>query len=161
MNEQKLKALQELAGTTMQRIYSGADEWMLFLNTAAKMYKYTFADQLMIHAQQPDATACAEYRIWNDVMHRYVKRGSHGIALLQESENGMVIRYVYDVSCTGTRKSSRNINAFAYRDEHEETVFSVLPEGDSLEERLFFCAKALLFDKTSEIKKQSADLQLH
>ena len=143
MND-KLIYYQNLAAKTVKEIYSGSDYWMTFLNTASKMYKYPFADQILIHVQMPEATACAEYRIWNDTMHRYIKKGSRGIALLTETDAGIGLRYVYDISCTGTGKSSRNVDAFVYRDVHESAVFSVLGEGNSLEEKLFLCAKYLL-----------------
>lgn len=136
MND-KLIYYQNLAAKTVNEIYSGSDYWMTFLNTASKIYKYSFVDQILIHAQMPEATACAEYRIWNDTMHRYIKKGSRGIALLTETDAGIGLRYVYDISCTGTRRNSRNVDAFVYREEHESAVFSVLPDGNSLEERLF------------------------
>ena len=157
MND-KLIYYQNLAAKTVKEIYSGSDYWMTFLNTASKMYKYPFADQILIHVQMPEATACAEYRIWNDTMHRYVKKGSRGIALLTETDYGIGLRYVYDVSCTGTRKSSRNVDAFVYRDVHDPAVFSVLGEGNSLEEKLFFCAKCLLSENYVENISQSRDL---
>ena len=157
MND-KLIYYQNLAAKTVNEIYSGSDYWMTFLNTASKIYKYSFVDQILIHAQMPEATACAEYRIWNDTMHRYIKKGSHGIALLTETDAGIGLRYVYDISCTGTRKSSRNVDAFVYRSVHESTVFSVLPDGNSLEERLFSCAKYLLSENYNENISQSADL---
>jgi len=157
MND-KLIYYQNLAAKTVKEIYSGSDYWMTFLNTASKIYKYSFVDQILIHAQMPEATACAEYRIWNDTMHRYIKKGSKGIALLSETDAGIGLRYVYDISCTGTRKNSRNVDAFVYRDVHESAVFSVLPDGNSLEERLFSCAKYLLSENYIENISQSADL---
>jgi len=157
MND-KLIYYQNLAAKTVKEIYSGSDYWMTFLNTASKIYKYSFVDQILIHAQMPEATACAEYRIWNDTMHRYIKKGSKGIALLSETDAGIGLRYVYDISCTGTRRNSRNVDAFVYRDVHESAVFSVLPDGNSLEERLFSCAKYLFSENYNENISQSADL---
>ena len=157
MND-KLIYYQNLAAKTVKEIYSGSDYWMTFLNTASKIYKYSFVDQILIHAQMPEATACAEYRIWNDTMHRYIKKGSRGIALLTETDAGIGLRYVYDISCTGTRRNSRNVDAFVYRSVHESTVFSVLPDGNSLEECLFSCAKYLLSENYNENISQSADL---
>ena len=72
-------------------------EWILFLNTASRLYKYPFHDQLMIYAQRPDATACAEYDLWNEKMGRYVRRGSKGIALIDDSGDQLRLRYVFDV----------------------------------------------------------------
>ena len=157
MND-KLIHYQNLAAKTLKEIYSTSDYWMSFLNTASRIYKYPFADQILIYAQMPEATACASYRIWNDTMRRYVKKGTHGIALLTETNHGIGLRYVYDISCTGGHENSRNINAFVYRDVHEPAVFSVLGEGNSLEEKLFFCAKCLLSENYVENISQSRDL---
>ena len=81
--------------------------WSAFLQTAARLYKYPYLDQLMIYAQRPDATACAAYDLWNDRMGRYVKRGARGIALMDDSGDRPALRYVFDVSDTGTRRESR------------------------------------------------------
>ena len=82
--------------------------WTDYLTTASRLYKYPFADQLMIYAQRPDATACAEFDIWRNRMNRYVRRGSKGIALLDESSGFPRLHYVFDVSDTGVRRNSRD-----------------------------------------------------
>ena len=79
------------------------EHWAEFLITAARLYKYSYPDQLMIYAQRPDATACAEYDVWNNKMNRYVRRGSKGIALLDESGGYPRLHYVFDVSDTAPR----------------------------------------------------------
>ena len=84
------------------------ESWTAYLTTASRLYKYPFADQLMIYAQRPDATACADYDIWNNRMNRYVRRGSKGIALLDESSGFPRLHYVFDVSDTGVRRNSRD-----------------------------------------------------
>ncbi len=84
------------------------ESWTDYLTTASRLYKYPFADQLMIYAQRPDATACAEFDIWRNRMNRYVRRGSKGIALLDESSGFPRLHYVFDVSDTGVRRNSRN-----------------------------------------------------
>ena len=84
------------------------ESWTDYLTTASRLYKYPFADQLMIYAQRPDATACAEYDIWRNRMNRYVRRGSKGIALLDESSGFPRLHYVFDVSDTGVRRNSRD-----------------------------------------------------
>ena len=84
------------------------ESWTDYLTTASRLYKYPFADQLMIYAQRPDATACADYDIWNNRMNRYVRRGSKGIALLDESSGFPRLHYVFDVSDTGVRRNSRD-----------------------------------------------------
>ena len=84
------------------------ESWTDYLTTASRLYKYPFADQLMIYAQRPDATACADFDIWNNRMNRYVRRGAKGIALLDESSEFPRLHYVFDVSDTGVRRNSRD-----------------------------------------------------
>ena len=82
------------------------EHWAEFLITAARLYKYSYPDLLMIYAQRPDATACAEYDVWNNKMNRYVRRGSKGIALLDESGGYPRLHYVFDVSDTAPRRNA-------------------------------------------------------
>ncbi|MFR8115104.1 TnpV protein [Faecalibacterium sp.] len=82
------------------------EHWAEFLITAARLYKYSYPDQLMIYAQRPDSTACAEYDVWNNKMNRYVRRGSKGIALLDESGGYPRLHYVFDVSDTAPRRNA-------------------------------------------------------
>ena len=84
------------------------ENWTDYLTTASRLYKYSYADQLMIYAQRPDATACASFDIWNNRMNRYVRRGSKGIALLDQSSSVPRLHYVFDVSDTGVRRNSRD-----------------------------------------------------
>ena len=84
------------------------ESWTDYLTTASRLYKYPFVDQLMIYAQRPDATACADYDVWNSRMNRYVRRGAKGIALLDESSGFPRLHYVFDVSDTGVRRNSRD-----------------------------------------------------
>ena len=90
------------------------ESWTAYLTTASRLYKYPFADQLMIYAQRPDATACADYGVWNNRMNRYVRRGSKGIALLDESSGFPRLHYVFDVSDTGVRRNSRDPEVWQY-----------------------------------------------
>ena len=90
--------------------------WTAFLDTASRLYKYPFHDQLMIHAQRPGATACASYEVWNDTMRRYVRRGVKGIALLDNSGDAPRLRYVFDIADTGTRRSSRPFTPWEIND---------------------------------------------
>lgn len=131
----------QLAEDTAQRITSSREAWQGFLAASARLYKYPYEDQLMIFAQRPDATACAEYDLWNDRMHRYVKRGSKGIALLDHSGDYPRLRYVFDVSDTGTRRNSREVNLWRMQDEYRDRVAQALAEsfevdGTSLEDVL-------------------------
>ena len=82
------------------------ESWTDYLTTASRLYKYPFADQLMIYAQRPDATACADFDIWNNRMNRYVRRGAKGIALLDESGGYPRLHYVFDVSDTAPRRNA-------------------------------------------------------
>ena len=97
-----------LAQRTANGLTRHWESWTDYLTTASRLYKYPFADQLMIYAQRPDATACADYDVWNNRMNRYVRRGSKGIALLDESSGFPRLHYVFDVSDTGVRRNSRD-----------------------------------------------------
>ena len=81
----KLQMYTELSETVVTRLTGSYQEWTAFLCTAGRLYKYPFPDQMMIYAQRPNATACAEYDFWNEKMRRYVMRGSSGIALIDTS----------------------------------------------------------------------------
>ena len=106
MPETKYTSYAELAEKTLRRITENTDNWTAFLSSCANLYKYPFADQLMIYAQRPDATACADFDTWNKRMGRYVKRGSSGIALIDDSKNTLRLRYVFDISDTGARENT-------------------------------------------------------
>lgn len=98
----------QLADDTEREITGSHERWTAFLTTAARLYKYPYREQLMIFAQRPEATACAEYDLWNKTMRRYVRRGSKGIALVDTSGEIPRIRYVFDVADTGARHDSRS-----------------------------------------------------
>ena len=83
-----------LAQRTANSLTRYWESWTDYLTTASRLYKYPFADQLMIYAQRPDATACADFDIWNNRMNRYVRRGAKGIALLDESSGFPRLHYV-------------------------------------------------------------------
>ena len=102
------------------------ESWTDYLTTASRLYKYPFADQLMIYAQRPDATACAEFDIWRNRMNRYVRRGSKGIALLDESSGFPRLHYVFDVSDTGVRRNSRDPDLWQYNDDLKQPVSDAL-----------------------------------
>ena len=100
----KLQTYMQMADEAQRQITGSYRGWTGFLTTAARLYKYPYAEQVMIHAQRPDATACAEYDFWNEKMGRYVRRGSKGIALIDSSGERPRLRYVFDVSDTGGRE---------------------------------------------------------
>ena len=104
------------------------ESWTDYLTTASRLYKYSFADQLMIYAQRPDATACADYDIWNNRMNRYVRRGSKGIALLDQSSSVPRLHYVFDVSDTGVRRNSRDPEMWQLNDDLFQPVSEMLAQ---------------------------------
>ena len=105
-----------LARETAQGLAGSVGAWTAFLETASRLYKYPFHDQLMIHAQRPGAPACASYEVWNDTMRRYVRRGAKGIALVDNSGDAPRLRYVFDIADTGTRRSSRPFSPWEVND---------------------------------------------
>lgn len=102
----KAQVYAKLAEDTARKITASYLDWAAFLNTSSRLYKYPYNDQLLIYAQRQDATACAEYDLWNSAMRRYVRRGAKGIALLSPGANGMSVRYVFDVSDTARAQDS-------------------------------------------------------
>ena len=122
----KLDFYSQMADHTAKQVTGSFGEWTAFLETVGRLYKYPFHEQLMIFAQKPNATACADYDLWNKQMGRYVRRGSKGIALIDTSGDNPRLRYVFDVSDTGTREHSRNVNLWEYKDEHQDAVTAAL-----------------------------------
>ena len=109
----KAQVYAQLADETALKVTGSYLDWAAFLTTMSRLYKYSYQDQLLIHAQRPDATACAEYDLWNNTMHRYVRRGTKGIGLLVPGQQGMAVRYVFDVSDTGERHNSRKVEPWS------------------------------------------------
>ena len=103
----KVQLYAQMADRTAEQITGSHQKWTAFLTTAARLYKYPYNEQLMIFAQRPEATACAEYDLWNKQMRRYVRRGSKGIALVDTSSDQPKLRYVFDVSDTSGGENSR------------------------------------------------------
>ena len=127
------------------------ESWTDYLTTASRLYKYPFADQLMIYAQRPDATACAEFDIWRNRMNRYVRRGSKGIALLDESSGFPRLHYVFDVSDTGVRRNSRDPEVWQYNDDLKQPVSEMLAatygiSGERVSQQLADVAGKLVAD---------------
>ena len=123
---QKTLYYAQLAEDTARRLTGNWERWAGFLSTAARLYKYPYPDQLMIYAQRPDATACASYDVWNDRMNRYVRRGSKGIALLDDAGDQLRLRYVFDLADTGTRPNSRDPWLWTLEDRHRIPVAAML-----------------------------------
>ena len=122
----KYQEYKQMADTAERQLTSSYKSWTQFLRTAARLYKYPYNEQIMIHAQRPDATACAEYDFWNKKMGRFVRRGSTGIALIDTSGQKPQLRYVFDVADTGEREHSRPMHLWQFRAEHEATVAATL-----------------------------------
>ena len=138
----KAEQYARLAEDTAGQLTGSLQQWTAFLTTAGRLYKYPYHEQLLIYAQRPDATACAEYDLWNRTMRRYVRRGSRGIALVDPGGDQAKIRYVFDVSDTGGRENSRRPYLWEYREEHRAAITSALesrfevPGTDTLAEQL-------------------------
>ncbi len=145
----KIQTYQELSESTIRHFTHDLDEWTGFLETASRMYKYSYADQVLIYAQRPNATACAEYDLWNQRMGRFVRRGAKGIALLDNTGNTMQLRYVFDVADTGARERSRPVNLWRIDSETRPLISSILveyygaPEAAALSDQLWTAAANL------------------
>ena len=124
----KAQAFAQLAEDTSTRLTSSLANWTGFLGTVGRLYKYPYHEQLMIYAQRPDATACADYELWNDKMNRFVRRGSTGIALLDPTGDTPKLKYVFDVSDTGGRENSRRPFLWEMRDYHEQPILEMLED---------------------------------
>ena len=122
----KAERYAQMADKVATQLTGSWQEWAGFLTTASRLYKYPFHEQLMIYAQRPDATACAEYDLWNEKMGRYVRRGSKGIALVDDSGDRPRLRYVFDISDTGTREHSRTPWLWQLEERHLDSVQAML-----------------------------------
>ena len=144
----KAEFYRQMAEQVSTRLVGSWQEWTAFLTTAARLYKYPFHEQMMIYAQRPDATACAEYDLWNEKMGRYVRRGSKGIALVDDSGDKPRLRYVFDISDTGTREHSRTPWLWQLEEQHIGPVSAMLEcnygvAGDDLAQQLIDVAGKL------------------
>ena len=140
----------QLAEKTARSLTRSHENWTGFLIVASRLYKYDYQDQLMIYAQRPEATACASYELWNNTMHRYVRRGSKGIALLSMSGGQMDVRYVFDVADTGRRASSRDPYLWQMEPRHEQAV------ADALNNRFGIAADHGLVHQIENIAQEAA-----
>ena len=137
----KTEFYRQMADHVATQLTGSWQEWAGFLTTAARLYKYPFHEQLLIYAQRPDATACAEYDLWNEKMGRYVRRGSKGIALVDDSGDRPRLRYVFDITDTGTREHSRTPWLWKLEEQHIGPVSAMLERtyevgGDDLAQQL-------------------------
>ena len=124
----KLESYVQMASQTANEITKNRENWTAFLGTASKLYRYQFTDQLLIHAQRPQATACAEYDLWNKRMRRYIRRGSKGIGLVRMNNGRPSLRYVFDVADTEKRRDARGFVLWHYKNEYSEAITKHLEE---------------------------------
>ena len=151
----KVQLYAQMADRTAEQITGSYQKWTAFLTTAARLYKYPYNEQLMIFAQRPEATACAEYDLWNKQMRRYVRRGSKGIALVDTSSDQPKLRYVFDVSDTSGGENSRRPYLWEYRQEHREVVSA------ALEQRFDVSGENGLADQMERVAAQLVDEYWH
>ena len=159
-----LQAYRQMADHAQQQITGSHQSWMAFLQTAARLYKYPYNEQVMIHAQRPNATACAEYDFWNERMGRYVRRGSKGIAVIDTTGDNPKLKYVFDVADTGTRENSRSVNLWELRRSHNDTVSAMLEHNygisgeNGLQEQLEHVAAQLADEYWNEHSRDMLDI---
>ena len=129
----KYKLISALAEETAKEVVRNEENWRRYLNTASRLYKYPFKEQLLIYAQRPEATACASIEIWNEKMHCWVNKGAKGIALIDE-DSFSGLKYVFDISDVHkARRIGQFPNLWEMREEHMESVISRLEKtyGDT------------------------------
>lgn len=131
----KLQDIRELAQEYATLVSSSPRDWMGYMDTAARLYRYPFTDQLLIHAQHPQATACASLELWNEKMFRWVNRGARGIALLDENGHNTRLRYVFDISDTHMVAGGRSPYLWQMQEHQQEEILTHLAEAYGLEEK--------------------------
>ena len=156
----KYDFISALARETAKEVVRNRDEWMKYLTTAARLYKYPFREQLLIYAQRPDATACASIEIWNERMHCWVNKGAKGIALIDEDDaHGKRLKYVFDVSDVhAARRIGRYPEFWEVHEEHKDAVINRLEqtygstdEKQSFEEKLIEISRRIAADYYEEL----------
>ena len=160
----KLEYFSQMAEQAAKQITGSNQTWTAFLRSVGRFYKYPYAEQVMIHAQRPDATACADYDFWKDKMGRYVRRGSKGIALIDSSGDSPRLRYVFDVSDTGARPRSRSVNLWQLSEGMEDGVRQMfaeeygLDDSQDLPEQIEVAAATLADEAWEANKRDIADI---
>ena len=157
----KLEAISEMSETHTLALTHNAESWTKFLDSAAKMYKYPFADQVLIHAQRPEATACAAMDLWNNTFQRRIKRGSKGIALLDDGAQRVRLKYVFDVADTYGAKQPY---IWKMEPEHEARVAEALkstyedcPDQGDLKTRILELSKNLAEARSTNEPEENKD----
>lgn len=154
----KYETFAELSARTEKLLTDSTENWKAFLTAAARLYKYPYHEQLMIYAQRPDATACADFETWNKRIGRYVKRGSTGIALLDDTGSYQKIRYVFDVSDTGARKNSRDVRLWTMEERHKDAVSEILEGDGGLTDKIEDTALGLAMDYWNDHSRDVLDI---
>ena len=131
----KLQDIRDLAQEHAVSVSGSPRDWMDYMNTASRLYRYSFSDQLLIHAQHPEATACASLELWNEKMFRWVNRGARGIALLDETGQHTRLRYVFDISDTHMVAGGRSPYLWQMQEHQREEILTHLAEVYALEEK--------------------------
>ena len=131
----KLQDIRDLAQEHAVSVSGSPRDWMDYMNTASRLYRYSFSDQLLIHAQRPDATACASLELWNEKMLRWVNRGARGIALFDETWQNTKLRYVFDISDTHMVAGGRSPYLWKMQEHQREEILTHLAEVYALEEK--------------------------
>ena len=129
----KLRDIRFLAQETAKEVSGSPRDWMGYLDTASRLYRYPFSDTLLIHAQRPEATACAELELWNEKMRRWVNRGAKGIALLDDTGPRMAVRYVFDVADTHPVRGGRTPYLWQLKEHQREPLLEHLIDTYGLE----------------------------
>ena len=140
----KFQAMTGLFQYTNKEITSNPYRWMSFLNTAASVYKYSFNEQVMIHAQRPDTIACAPLEIWNKKMNRWVNRGATGIALLDDSGTRQRLKYVFDLRDTHLGVNGRTPFIWRMQEHHTEPVLQHLIDTYDLDPDTYLLHNVLM-----------------
>ena len=153
----QINDIRELAQQNARYVSNSPQDWMSYLDVAARLYRYSFTDALLIHAQRPDATACAELELWNQKMSRWVNRGAKGIALLDDTGPRTKLRYVFDIADTHLVRGGKtpllwNLDSH----EHEQAILDHLADTyglsqtDSMNTALLELAQQLTADNLDE-----------
>lgn len=153
----KLNDIRELAEEIAEEVSHSPNAWMNYLDTAARLYRYPFADSLLIHAQRPDATACASMELWNGKMRRWVKRGAKGIALIDDRGRRKRLRYVFDISDTRMVEGGRTPFLWQIREDQRETIRKFLVEVYWLEGEGIESLPGALYALALEVTEEGLD----
>lgn len=142
---------------TARKAAGSPKDWMAYLDTAARLYRYPFADSLLIHAQRPDATACASLELWNQKMNRWVNRGAKGIALIDDTGPRKRLRYVFDISDTHMARGGRTPHLWRMEKRHKEKFAAYLAETYAITRREGTGLEAVLYDLAEKLAEEKLD----